>query len=108
MWSKITSVLKPNHSAAKEDSQSQVLNKVYEQHPNMSMFHSTNESGVQQAPEPPSPSVHSKRNMFKRLSRGALKDDFDGHRSASPFEQPPALPPKVRNSPDLSSTNGGL
>ncbi|KAF4612113.1 hypothetical protein D9613_003841 [Agrocybe pediades] len=78
MWSKLTNALKPHSSKdVKEESTSgEVLSKVIEQHPNMSMFH-TNESGVVESPtvEPNSPSVHGKRNMFKRLSRAALKDE---------------------------------
>lgn len=88
MWAKLTSLtsaLKPNQ-AGKETvfpskdppSQSEVLNKVFEQHPNMSMFHANENGIVDRSPSPPpSPSVHNKKNMFKRMSKAALKEDLD-------------------------------
>ncbi|KDR78350.1 hypothetical protein GALMADRAFT_1315287, partial [Galerina marginata CBS 339.88] len=109
MWSKFTQALKPHlHSAKDEQSSSQgdVLTKVYEQHPNLSMFH-PNESGVvgPQPGEPSSPSVHSKRNMFKRMSRGALKEDSDAQRAPSPYTLPSGVPKKVKGRID-SHING--
>ena len=84
MWSKIANALK-NHGTNKDEQSSTVMSKVLEQHPNLSVFH-PNESGVlnPQPSPPPSPSVHSKRNMFKRLSKPALKDDADSQRAPSP------------------------
>lgn len=95
MWSKISNVLKPLTSAtSKEDSHnnnnnngSEVLNKVLEQHPNLSVFHHSNDSGIvgrRSIDGGPSPSVHSKKNMFKRLSKPL------GHKD---IEDIPALPP---------------
>lgn len=103
MWSKITNALKPQQP--KEDPPSQggeVMSKVYEQHPNMSMFHASEIGLVEQPhPSPPSsPSVHSKRNMFKRMSKGALKDVPDLPRSSSPFGLPASISKKVRNQVD--------
>ncbi|KAF8797581.1 hypothetical protein BYT27DRAFT_7228940 [Phlegmacium glaucopus] len=101
MWSKITNALKnhgPNRDS--EQSSSTVMSKVFEQHPNLSVFHS-NESGVldPQPSPPPSPSVHSKRNMFKRMSKPALKDDTDSQRAPSPapYKLTSTIPRKVRN-----------
>ncbi|KAF8176272.1 hypothetical protein BJ912DRAFT_700513 [Pholiota molesta] len=115
MWSKITSALKPNQAVkdapipAKDSSQSEVLNKVFEQHPNMSMFH-TNESGiVDRSPSPPpSPSVHGKRNMFKRMSKAALKEDFEVQRVPSPFVPPSSISKKVRVQNDNNSSQHSL
>jgi hypothetical protein len=90
MWSRFTSALKPKEA---QPSQSDIITKVHEQHPNMSMFQA-NETGVIEVPPdlPPSPSVHSKKSMFKRMSRNALNDaDLRAH---LPTAGPPALPPK--------------
>ncbi|PPQ70922.1 hypothetical protein CVT25_004766 [Psilocybe cyanescens] len=101
MWSKFTNALKGNNaqSAKEEQSASQggeVLTKVYEKHPNLSMFQ-TNESGVVESSDPPSSlSVHNKRNMFKRMSKAALKDDAEVPQTPS-FNAPPAVSKKVRD-----------
>ena len=112
MWSKITSALKPLTSSKEEPSashtHSEVLNKVYEQHPNLSMFHA-NESGIvsRHSVDGPSPSVHSKKSMFKRLSKPAPKEDVDIARSQSPFQQPPTNSKKSKTPSDLlASLNG--
>ncbi|KAJ3500587.1 hypothetical protein NLJ89_g9729 [Agrocybe chaxingu] len=97
MLSKISNFLKPHHATKEEPSPTgEVLLKVQEQHPNMSVFHNPTESGVMQhqGAEPSSPSVHSKKSMFRRLSRPALKDDLETQRAGSPFQLPPK---KVRN-----------
>jgi len=99
MWSKITNALK-NHGTTKDSEQSStVMSKVFEQHPNLSVFH-PNESGVlnPQPSPPPSPSVHSKRNMFKRMSKAVLKDE-DSQRAPSPvpFKLTSTISKKVRN-----------
>lgn len=86
MWSKITNALKNHGGVTSKDEQlSTVMSKVFEQHPNLSVFH-PNESGVlnPQPSPPPSPSVHSKRSMFKRMSKQAVKDDVDSQRAPSP------------------------
>ncbi|KAF9528858.1 hypothetical protein CPB83DRAFT_301400 [Crepidotus variabilis] len=115
MWSKLTHALKPHLSSSTKDEpsvaaapQGEVMSKVFEQHPNLSMFHpNTNESGVTQPPpgEGNSPSVHSKRNMFKRLSKPMLKDDVERARSPSPFQHSQTLPKKVRNLPEFIDRN---
>lgn len=111
MWAKITGALKPSQ-AAKElplpppkdlSAQGEVMNKVFEQHPNMSVFH-TNETGiVDRSPSPPpSPSVHNKKNMFKRMSRAPMKEDSDGNRGGSLFAQPSTISKKGNG---LNATN---
>ena len=105
MWSKITTALKPLTSSKEESSSrlshSEVLNKVYEQHPNLSMFH-PNESGQlgRQSVDGHSPSVHNKRNMFKRLSKPALKEDQD---SSSLPQQPPTNSKRTNHSLDFQN-----
>jgi len=110
MWSKITNVLKPHQQKEEPPSQgSEVMSKVYEKHRNLSMFHAS-ENGVvdQPHPSPPSsPSVHGKRNMFKRMSKGALKDTPEPPRASSPFTLPASISRKVRNQID-SQFNGRL
>lgn len=76
MWSKISNALKSHTTSNKGEQSLSVMSKVFEQHPNLSIFHA-NESGVLHSSPPPSPSVHSKPDMFKRLSKGPSKDD--GH-----------------------------
>ncbi|KAF9480264.1 hypothetical protein BDN70DRAFT_620540 [Pholiota conissans] len=113
MWSKITSALKPHQAVkdtpnSKEGSQShgEVLTKVFEQHPNMSMFHANEAGVVDRSPSPPpSPSVHGKRNMFKRMSKAALKEDLEVQRAPSPFVAPSSIPKQVRAQNELN-TNG--
>ena len=104
MWSKITNALKSQTSNKGEQS-STVMSKVFEQHPNLSIFHS-NESGVLQPSPPPSPSVHSKKSMFKRLSKGALKDDADSQLPPSPppFKLTSTISKKVKNSLNHSNS----
>jgi hypothetical protein len=104
MWSKITNALKPQPQKEEPSSSqgSEVMSKVYEKHPNMSMFHA-NETGVvdQPHPSPPSsPSLHGKRNIFKRMSKGALKDPPEPPRALSPFTLPASISKKVRNQID--------
>uniref|UniRef100_A0A8H7XXY7 Uncharacterized protein n=1 Tax=Psilocybe cubensis TaxID=181762 RepID=A0A8H7XXY7_PSICU len=100
MWSKFTNALKGNSQPVKEEHSPQggeVLNKVYEKHPNLSMFQA-NESGVAEShtDAPSSPSVHNKRNMFKRMSRGAPKDDSEAPPTPSSVNPPTGLLKKVR------------
>jgi hypothetical protein len=83
MWSKISNVLKPLTSSKEEshiNNGGEVMNKVLEQHPNLSVFHHANDSGIvgRQSVDGTSPSVHSKKNMFKRLSKPLLhRDDVE-------------------------------
>lgn len=113
MWSKFTNALKGNAQPAKEEhtaSQSgEVLNKVYEKHPNLSMFQA-NESGVVESASdaPSSPSVHNKRNMFKRMSRGAPKDDAEAPPTPSTANAPTGLLKKVRGHNESYRNGNGM
>jgi hypothetical protein len=90
MWSKISNVLKPLTSSREESDSNNggsVMNKVLEQHPNLSVFHHSNDSGPlgRHSVDGPSPSVHSKKNMFKRLSKPLLnRDDAEEMRPLPP------------------------
>ena len=99
MWSRITNALKNHATSNKGEQQSTVMTKVFEQHPNLSIFH-PNESGVLHPSPPPSPSVHSKGNLFKRMSKGASKDDADSQLAPSPapFKLTSTFSKKVKNS----------
>ncbi|KAG5652587.1 hypothetical protein H0H81_004462 [Sphagnurus paluster] len=100
MWSKISSVLKSR--AAQEDpepSQADVMTKVFEQHPNLSVFHP--EPAKNPSP-PPSPSKSAKRSMFKRGSKAPLRDENDSIRAPSPLI---GHPKKVKSNLNLASGN---
>ncbi|GLB44159.1 hypothetical protein LshimejAT787_1600890 [Lyophyllum shimeji] len=87
MWSKISSVLKPrvvHEDPEPSSSQADVMSRVFEQHPNLSVFHGPSENGAHPSP-PPSPSKSAKRNMFKRLSKAPFKDDNESIRAPSPM-----------------------
>ena len=110
MWSKISNVLKPL-TTSKEDSHtnngSEVLNKVFEQHPNLSVFHHSNDSGIvgrQSIEGGRSPSVHSKKSMFKRLSKPLMYRDDAEEIPALPLPSPifPTGPTLSKKSNDLS------
>ena len=106
MWSKITNALKSHNATSNKGEQSStVMSKVFEQHPNLSIFH-PNESGVLHPSPPPSPSVHGKRNMFKRMSKGAVKDNDDAQLAPlpAPFKLTSTISKKVKNS--LNHPNG--
>lgn len=90
MWSKITNALKPRQaqdaSLAQSQSQQQqgeVMNKVFEQHPNLSVFVPPNDAGSSSNPSPPpSPAKSvSKRNMLKRMSKLPGKEEPENAKS---------------------------
>ena len=110
MWSKISNVLKPL-TASKEESHinnggSEVMNRVLEQHPNLSVFHHPNDSGLvdRQSVDGPSPSVHSKKNMFKRLSKPLLHKDV----TEDMHPLPPPLVAQVHGPTHSRKTNNSL
>ena len=77
MWSKVSSALKLRTNAlgqaGDDEPQSsrtgEVLASVYEQHPNLSVFHEPPEVPFPSPSPPASPSIHGRRSMFKRISK---------------------------------------
>ncbi len=105
MWRKLTSALK--HGNDEQDttsSQGEVISKVLEQHPNLSMFHpGSQETASLRPPSPPSSPSKSSRKLFKRASRAPRDDDGIGR---APSPGPPKLglgiPKKVKSSLSLA------
>lgn len=112
MWSKLSHALKrPANSTTggPDDDDGQgpnVLGSVYEQHPNLSVFHKTpSESTEVPFPSPsppPSPSKSGRRSLRKRLSRN-LFSDMDAVASSSP-KLPLSISKKVKSSLQSIST----
>ncbi|KAF5326531.1 hypothetical protein D9611_000980 [Ephemerocybe angulata] len=106
MWSKITNALKSRQP--QEEPQGEVLHKVYEQHPNLSVFHPSESRAVTpaQPSPPPSPTRStSKKNVLKLLSRQALKDEGESSKAAS--LRMPGLPKKVRSEAKFNTLGSG-
>ncbi|KAF8622280.1 hypothetical protein AX15_007147 [Amanita polypyramis BW_CC] len=97
MWAKISSALKPrqNHEDEHISSQGEVLARVFEQHPNLSVFQGQNDRPAP-APSPPgSPSRNGRRSMFRRGFK-AQKEDDESLRAPSPLlRRPQTLPKKM-------------
>ncbi|KAG6836493.1 hypothetical protein H0H93_007522 [Arthromyces matolae] len=106
MWAKLTNVLKPR--APNEDPEPSgegVMNKVFEQHPNLSVFHNNTERTSSPSP-PPSPTrstKSTKRSMFKRLSKAHLKDDTESDRPS-----PLVGNPKKLKSPTINDSQASI
>ncbi|KIK95232.1 hypothetical protein PAXRUDRAFT_399553 [Paxillus rubicundulus Ve08.2h10] len=109
MWSKISSALKSrqgndnelDHSVLHTD----VLSSVYEQHPNMSVFHDvTPEIPFPTPSPPPSPSKQGRKGMLKRMSRISKTQEVDSLRGQSPLKLPINLPKKVRSHMQMKSS----
>jgi hypothetical protein len=112
MWSKISNALKSHPHIDPSSSQStsaNVMDKIYEQHPNLSVFHNSDDSVPFPAPTnsspPPSP-TKNKRTMFKRISK-MPRDDDENARPASPMRLAMGIPKKVKSSLNLMA-NGKL
>ncbi|KAF6749803.1 hypothetical protein DFP72DRAFT_1142046, partial [Ephemerocybe angulata] len=106
MWSKFTNALKSRQP--QEEPQGEVLHKVYEQHPNLSVFHPSESRSVTpaQPSPPPSPTRStSKKNVLKRLSRQPLKDEGESSKAAS--LRMPGLPKKVRSEAKFNTLGSG-
>ncbi|KAJ7938343.1 hypothetical protein B0H13DRAFT_1139546 [Mycena leptocephala] len=92
MWAKLSHVLKPKQAHDESDtninSHGDVMAGVFEQHPNLSVFH--------HAPDhpspPPSPSRSSRMGMFKRHTKG----HDESQRAPSPMKLPIGIPKKVK------------
>ncbi|KAM6493285.1 hypothetical protein JOM56_011419 [Amanita muscaria] len=96
MWAKFSSALKTRQSHEDDHSGSQgdVMNRVFEQHPNLSIFQNQNDRSTATPSPPPSPSRNGRRSMFKRSVR--VKDDDDSVRAPSPLlKRPQTLPRKM-------------
>ncbi|EMD34600.1 hypothetical protein CERSUDRAFT_97191 [Gelatoporia subvermispora B] len=94
MWSKLSSALKPRSGTPvpqeqDDDASPEVLKRVYELHPNMSVFHE--EEDVKEdvpfpsSSPPASPSKHGRRGIFKRMPKPDRNDYPDPARSSSPI-----------------------
>lgn len=99
MWARISSALKPRHVQEDENSASQgeVISKVFEQHPNLSVFHQSDRPIPTPSP-PASPSRNMRRSMFKRsirIQRDKEKDDDDESVSEPSLLRRQTLPRKM-------------
>jgi hypothetical protein len=89
MWTKLSNALKQRpHDNEPDHEPSDVMSKVYEQHPNLSHFH---ESASRVA----FPTSSPKNGLFRRGSSKGSKDDGDG---VSPSKLGISLPKKVKSS----------
>ncbi|KAJ7602487.1 hypothetical protein DFH06DRAFT_1488666 [Mycena polygramma] len=88
MWAKLSHALKPKATQDESDNNSHggdVMASVYEQHPNLSVFHHPPEHPS----PPPSPSKSGRMSMFKRH-----KDHDESSRAPSPMKLPSSILPK--------------
>ncbi|CCL98315.1 uncharacterized protein FIBRA_00309 [Fibroporia radiculosa] len=107
MWAKFSSALKqrPSTPSLAEDQDDQpshadVLSSVYEQHPNLSVFHQQDEPTEVPfpSPSPPSsPSLTGRRNIFRRPKPSRI-DTAAEPATSSPILSPLTLPKKVKSS----------
>lgn len=110
MWSKLSNVLKPSRQFNDSDSDrssahsapADVLSQVYEQHPNMSVFHErTNDNDLPfPTPSPPPSPSKQRRKLTRRLSS---KFNLSGDSQPSSLKFPIGLPKKVRSHLHLKS-----
>ncbi|KAJ6520593.1 hypothetical protein DFH09DRAFT_1251237 [Mycena vulgaris] len=82
MWAKLSHALKPKQAQDESDTNSHgdVMSSVFEQHPNLSVFHNAPEPHPS---PPPSPSKSSRMGLFKRH-----KDHDESQRAPSPMKLP--------------------
>jgi len=109
MWSKLSNALKPSRQLNDSDSDrssahsapTDVLSRVYEQHPNMSVFHdNTNDQDVPFPSPSPPPSPSRQR---KKLTRLSTKFNSDGQPSSLRLPTI-GFPKKVRSHLHLKSS----
>ncbi|RDX44717.1 hypothetical protein OH76DRAFT_1045806 [Lentinus brumalis] len=103
MWSKISSALKRPETPAQDfdtDDKQQpqtVLSTVFDRHPNLSVFHDSNEVPFPSPSPPASPSKHGRRGIFKRTAKTVSEND-----------QVPQLPPLKLSIPSLKKVKSSL
>ncbi|KAJ4484299.1 hypothetical protein C8J55DRAFT_412823, partial [Lentinula edodes] len=107
MWRKLTSALKHGEqdtASTSTVSQGDVMGKVLEQHPNLSMFHPAPQENAPNSNSPPPSPTKSRRSMFKRGSRMPSDDD---ERAPSPSLPKLSLgiPKKVKSSLSLAGNH---
>ncbi|KAJ7452151.1 hypothetical protein B0H11DRAFT_302820 [Mycena galericulata] len=97
MWAKLSHALKPKQAHDEPESSvhsnshshGDVMSSVFEQHPNLSVFHNPPTSPS----PPPSPSKSTRMGMFKRHPKG----HDESARAPSPMKMPIGLPKKVKS-----------
>lgn len=116
MWSKLSSALKhrpstPSLAGGDDDlspSKADVLAGVYEQHPNLSVFHAEPPSDVPFPPSSPtlSPVMNGRKSIFKKPGKPhppAINTQTSEPGTSSPLVSPMMLPKKVKSSLHLAS-----
>ena len=116
MWSKLSSALKhrpstPSLAGGDDDlspSKADVLAGVYEQHPNLSVFHPEPPSDVPFPPSSPvlSPVMNGRKSIFKKPGKPhppPINTQTSESGSSSPLVSPLMLPKKVKSSLNLAS-----
>ncbi|KAH9830113.1 uncharacterized protein C8Q71DRAFT_378601 [Rhodofomes roseus] len=115
MWSKFSSALKQRPSTPSlldgdepSPSKAEVLAGVYEQHPNLSVFHAEHPSEVPFPPSSPtmSPAVNGRKSIFKKPGKPQLppiNTQASEQGTSSPMMSPLLLPKKVKSSLNLAS-----
>ncbi|KAJ7431233.1 hypothetical protein FB451DRAFT_436193 [Mycena latifolia] len=95
MWAKLSHVLKPKQANDESETHSHgdVMSSVFEQHPNLSVFHNAPEPHPHSPSPPPSPSKSSRMGLFKRHTKG----HDESQRAPSPMKLPIGLPKKVKS-----------
>lgn len=77
------------------------MNRVLEQHPNLSVFHHDHDDTPLPAPSPPgSPSRSGRRGLLRRISR-LPKDDSESSQTPPHGRFPISLPKKVKSTLSL-------
>ncbi|KAJ6524563.1 hypothetical protein B0H19DRAFT_1200317 [Mycena capillaripes] len=92
MWAKLTHALKAKQApdeSSDPNSHGDVMASVFEQHPNLSVFHPTPDHPS----PPPSPSKSGRMSMFKRHTKG----HDESQRAPSPMKLPIGIPKKVKS-----------
>lgn len=116
MWSKLSSALKhrpstPSLAGGDDDlspSKAEVLAGVYEQHPNLSVFHAEPPSDVPFPPSSPtlSPVMNGRKSIFKKPGKPhppPINTQTSEPGAFSPLVSPLMLPKKVKSSLNLAS-----